>query len=163
MNTIKGLRKLSVLKTDPISGELLDLLDNEALYYKKYWNLEFEIRGIQEPFILIIAMQGEVLNQNYADRDVIIMETKKMFGKFITKASIHVHAIINIPSPTSIVNSEWLTESMLDAGILMSELQTATGIDKKTLQDWISDRIPMNRPVKAMFYYYLMYKENIRD
>ena len=163
MNTIKGLRKLSVLKTDPISNESLDLLDNEALYYKKYWNLEFEIRGVQEPFILIIAMQGEVLNQNYADQDTIIMETKRMFGKFIIKANIHVRAIINIPSPTSIVNSGWLIESMLDADILMSELQAATGIDKKTLQDWISDRIPMNRPVKAMFYYYLLYRENLRD
>jgi len=163
LNTIKGLRKLSVLKTDPISNESLDLLDNEALYYKKYWNLEFEIRGVQEPFILIIAMQGEVLNQNYADQDTIIMETKRMFGKFIIKANIHVRAIINIPSPTSIVNSGWLIESMLDADILMSELQAATGIDKKTLQDWISDRIPMNRPVKAMFYYYLLYRENLRD
>ncbi|TCC98051.1 hypothetical protein [Pedobacter psychroterrae] len=163
MNRIKGLRKLSVLKADPISGESLDRLENEALYYKEYWNLEFEIRGVQEPFILIIAIQGEVLNQNYADQDTIIMETKRMFGKFIVKANIHVRAIINIPSPPSIVNSEWLTESMLDAGILMSELQAATGIDKKTLQDWISDRIPMNRPVKAMFYYYLLYREKLRD
>lgn len=163
MNTIKGLHKLSVLKTDPISSESLDLLDKEASYYKKSWNLEFEIRGVQESFVLIVAMQGEVLNQDYADQDAIIMETKKMFGRFVVKADIYVRAIINIPSPTSIVNTGWLTETMLDTGVLISELQAATGIDKKTLQDWISDRIPMNRPVKAMFYYYLLYRENLKD
>ena len=163
LSIITGLHKLSTLKSFSFSPEIMLQLENEALHYKTNWNLAFEILGVQDTFVLIKSIQGKLPDKNYKSQLQIINETKKMFGKYITNGNIHVRATINIPSPPEIVDSEWLIDTMYYAGIFLNDLQSATGIDKGTLNDWVSGKIPMNQTVKAMFYYYLLHMMNVSN
>lgn len=163
LSIIKGLHKLNTLKSFSDSPELTLQLETEALHYKTNWNLAFEILGVQDTFVLIKSVQGKLPEKNYKTQVQIIDETKKMFGRYIKNGNIHVRATINIPSPPEIVDSEWLIETMYYAGIFLNDLQSATGIDKGTLNDWVSGKIPMTQTVKAMFYYYLLHMMNVSN
>lgn len=163
MSIIKNLHKLNTVKIYLTSPDLMLQLENEAIYYKNNWNLAFEILGVQDGFVLIKSTQGKLPGKNYRSQIQIINETKKMFGKYIPNGDIHVRATINIPSPPEIVDGEWLTETMYYAGIFLEDIQSATGIDKSTLNDWVSGSIPMTQTVKAMFYYYLLHMMNVNN
>lgn len=61
---------------------------------------------------------------------------------------------------TEEVTPKYVRNKMFELGVKIKNMQEDTGINKTNISAWINEIRPMSKPVKAMFYLYLQYKEN---
>lgn len=162
MNTIKNIHKI----VDLLDQDDLNKLESGAALHKRHSNIEFKIISVDEKFtvlgklneIIVSAVQGKSLSENYADSKTLIDRTKELFKPFFPKYAINVQPATYNEAIVEVVTPEWIKEQQLKKGVRIKDIIIDTGIDKTNLSAWINGVRPMSQPVKAMFYFYFLRK-----
>ena len=162
MDAIKNFHKFSGSRT--IGPRSLISLDEAAALHLRFSNITFKVISASPDGLIIQTRQGKHLSENYADANRLVELTKELFTKFINDTvPLTVHPVPYIMAITEVVDPQWISENMLKLGVKIKDISTDTGIDKTNLSAWINGVRPMSQPVKAMFYYFIMFRRTNQD
>jgi hypothetical protein len=148
MNTIKNIHLLELSDKDR------DKLEAGAALHRKMSNITFKILEVNEKAIVIRAVQGKHLSENYADKKTLVARTRELFEPFLPGKKIHPQVITFEPNPVSEIDALWVKKNMEDLGIRVTDIVNDTGVDKTNISAWANGTRPMSQPVKAMFFNY---------
>lgn len=151
MSIILGVEKLHIVLTE----DKLTQLEKAAERYKIQSNITFCILAIKENTVQIETTQSENRSGKYASEATLIKRTHEIFDKWLPNFDIQINSAPFLPSPTSVVNPAWLEKKMEEKGVRIKQIAFETGIDRKSIAEWISGKRSMSQIVKAMFYFYL--------
>lgn len=153
MAVVKNIHKLQ------LSDQDRNKLESGALLHQRYSNIEFKVISANEEEVVIQTKQGKHLSENYADVKTLVTRTKELFGKFFP-GKIHVHPNAYVENQITLIDGEWVRDRMDQLGVKVVDIQNDTGIAKANISAWAGGLRPMSQPVKAMFHYYFLFREN---
>jgi hypothetical protein len=151
MSVILGIEKLKSQLTD----QQLDLLKQAAETHKQQANITFCILTLEDSAIQIETSQAENRSGKYANEASLVKRTHEVFDKWLPAFDIQIIPATYMPTPTSVVNPQWLEKKMEEKGVRIKQIAFDTGIDRESIAGWVSGKRSMSQIVKAMFYFYL--------
>lgn len=151
---IKNFNKIS----DLVPLEMHNDLDRGANLHLRHSNIEFKVIVADDQNVQIRVTQGKSAAENYAKAGELIALTRDLFKRFLPNHLIHVHPSVYVPSPSEVVDANWINSHMLAYGVKVKDISFQTGLDKTNISAWINDKRPMSQIVKAlMFNFFKIY------
>lgn len=137
-------------------------LSKRIALHKRYSNIIFELKDIDENQITISVRQDESFHENNIDKRDLVLKTRETFKDFVGNRKVHVHA--TTPSPIEHINHQWVKEQMARYGIKNKHLARDTGISQDVISRYTSPKYgEMTKGAKAMFFYYFKTKELLQN
>jgi predicted XRE-type DNA-binding protein len=150
MSTIKNIDKLQ----DLLSSEELKQMDVAAAVHKSQSNITFSILKVDNNITHIETVQSETRSGKYANEATLLKKTHEVFDKWLLNQLLQIDVSTHMPSPTSIVTTEWVERKMKEKGVAIKQIAFDTGVDRSSISNWISGKKSMSQLIKAMFYFY---------
>lgn len=152
MSVIKSIELLSAI----ISQSSVETLEQRALLHRRFSNIEFKILSVKDGALTIRVVQGKSPSNNQFDGKRLNDIANELFeGVDLPDIkAIYVRPIQYSPSPTEVVNAEWIRQQFERTGISLKQAGIDLGVDPNTLSAYRAGLKPLSGITKAALFYY---------
>lgn len=152
MSVVKSIELLDHL----VSAASLETLEQRALLHRRFSNIEFKVLSVKDGAVTIRVVQGKSPSGNQFDGKRLHEIAKELFDGIALPdgTALHVRPIQYSPSPTEVVNAEWIRQQFERTGVSLKQAGIDLGVDPNTLSAYRSGLKPLSGITKAALYYY---------